>query len=150
MSYNLEGTNSGFMSLSSGAVAAGTNAGTIQNVAAVNYVFDAVFFQKAITNNIAVTRDTQVPAFTTVPVSSKCNFAFFLDAAGNVTASQGVIVAAGGVAPNAPVVSGKTLFAVVSVVTNGSTTFVPGTTAFGAAGITSTFLNVMDMPGTNR
>lgn len=149
MSYNLEGTNSGYMSMNSGAVAAGTNAGTIQIVAAIQYIFNAIFATKAITNNIAVTRDAAVPALQNVPPASKSNFAYWLDAAGNVTTSQGPVVASGGVAPNAPPVPGKTCFAVCSVVTNGSTTFIPGTTAFGAAGVTSTFSNVADLPGTN-
>lgn len=150
MSYNLEGTNSGYLAFNSGAVAAGTNAGTIQLVAAVNFTSNGIFRNKAITDNIAPTRDTAVPAFSVQPASSKANYAFWLDSAGAVTASQGPIVASGGIAPNAPPVPGKTCFAVVSVVTNGSTTFTPGTTAFGAAGVTSTFLNVSDLPGTNQ
>lgn len=150
MSYNIEQINSGYQAFNSGALAAGTNAGTVQNTAIINYANNGIFYQKAATNNMAPTPAGTGPGYAAaaIPPNSVSIMAFWLDSAGALVVSQGPVVGAGGVAPLPPFVNNRTLIGLAKVVTNASTTFTPGTTAFGAAGVTTTFYNTSVMPGT--
>lgn len=143
MSFNLEQFNSGFAALTSGALAAGTTTGTFKTTAAVTYANNGILLSKGITDNLAFSA-----GHTAVAPSQSCLFGLWLDSAGNVTTSQGPIVAAGDPCPvpGAPGAN-RTLFGLIKVATNSSTTFTPGTTGLGAAGVTSTYLNCMAMPG---
>ena len=90
------------------------------------------------------------------PVSTTVYYTLGLDALGAVTVVQGSFVgqlglpgaagtsAAGdGTLPESPV--GSTPVGVIKVVTNGATTFTPGTTALDAAGLTVSYFDV-DLP----
>ena len=142
MSYNIEQINSGFVSLTSGALALGTNTGTFKTTVAVTYTNNGIFRSKAITDNLAFSA-----GHTALGNSQACLFGLFLDNSGNVTTSQGMIVAAGDPCPvpNAPA-SNLTPFGLIKVSTSSSQTFTPGTTVLGT-GNTAAFINIASMPG---
>jgi len=143
MSYNIEQSNSGFMSLTSGAIAAGTNAGTFQIASTIAYTNNGILRSKSGTNNIAFTAGN-----TALGNSQACLFGLFLAANGDVSPSQGPIVAVGDPCP-VPVAPGPNLtpFGLIKVSTSSSQTFTPGTTALGP-GNTAVYLNLSQMPGT--
>jgi hypothetical protein len=142
MSYNIEQINSGFVSLTSGALAIGTNAGTFKTAAAVTFTNNGIFRSKAITDNLAFSA-----GHTALGNSQACLFGLFLDNSGNVTTSQGMIVAAGDPCPvpNAPA-SNLTPFGLIKVSTSSSQTFTPGTSVLGT-GNTAAYINIASMPG---
>ena len=84
---------------------------------------------------------SQALSGTVVPISTTAYFVLSLDASGNVTVNQGT-----GALPD--VADSLTPFGIIKVVTNGSTTFTPGTTATNAAGVTVTFYDVSLLPAT--
>jgi hypothetical protein len=142
MSYNISGINSGFVSLSSAGLVAGSNAGTYQTGATLTYTNDGKFLSKSATNNIAFTA-----GHTALGNSQACLFGVWIDAAGNFSTSQGPIVAAGDPCPvpGAPAAN-RTLVGLIKVSTSSSQTFTPGTTALGT-GNTAAYTNCMTMPG---
>jgi hypothetical protein len=142
MSYNIEQINSGFVSLTSGALALGTNTGTFKTTVAVTYTNNGIFRSKAITDNLAFSA-----GHTALGNSQACLFGLFLDNSGNVTTSQGMIVAAGDPCPvpNAPA-SNLTPFGLIKVSTSSSQTFTPGTSVLGT-GNTAAYINIASMPG---
>lgn len=153
MSTNAQGLNSGNIVLNSGAVSAGTNAGSIQTTATVNYTVNGIFRTKAATNNIALPAPSVAGAYTagaiqSLAVGEKALFALFIDAAGNFSFGQSAKVGAG---EPAPVIGSPADKAVVAVftVTAATAPFVPGTTALGAAGISTVFYNTSVMPATS-
>lgn len=153
MSYNIEQLNSGYCAFNSGALAAGTNAGTVQNTAVINYINNGIFYSKAATNNMAPTPAGTGPGYAAraIPPGSVSILGFWLDAAGALSVTQGDVVASGGptsVAPLPPYLNNRTLIGLAKVRTDGTTTFTPGTTAFAATGVTTTFFNTAVLPGT--
>lgn len=142
MSYNIEQINSGFVSLISGALALGTNTGTFKTTVAVTYTNNGIFRSKAITDNLAFSA-----GHTALGNSQACLFGLFLDNSGNVTTSQGMIVAAGDPCPvpNAPAAN-LTPFGLIKVSTSSSQTFTPGTSVLGT-GNTAAYINIASMPG---
>lgn len=132
----------GTLNLGKPGLAAGTNAGTIQLVAATNYAINGVMYSKAITNNIAVTAS---------PIQAADTTALYLiaaDAAGTITVYKGPDVlnadlAAGNkvlqysdLVPSTVAVLGEMKVVTVAV------TFTAGTTALNAAGVTTTFTDL--------
>ena len=142
MSYNIEQINSGFMSLTSGALVIGTTAGTFKIAAAVTFTNNGIFKSKAITDNLAFSA-----GHTALGNSQACLFGLFLDTSGNVTTSQGMIVSAGDPCPvpNAPA-SNLTPCGLIKVTTSSSQTFTPGTTVLGTSN-TAAYTNIASMPG---
>lgn len=150
MSYNAEGQNSGNVVSNSGAVATGTNAGSVKTTATVNYTIDGVFYSKAATDNIALPAPSAAGTYTagaiqSLAVGEKSLFALFIDAAGNFSFGQSAKCAAGEKAPVIAVPGDKAVVAVFTV-TATSAAFVPGTTALGT-GNTVTYYNTRVMPG---
>ena len=147
MSYNLEEANGGCLTLT--AAGLGESSGTaakIKSTATATYTIDGVF--KALSANDSLAFSS---GHTTVPASSACLFAVWADGSADsetaVSTTQGPIVGAADVCPVPPLASGKALLGLVKVVTNGSTTFVPGTTDLGASGVTDSYYDCMTMPG---
>jgi len=142
MSYNIEQINSGFVSLTSGAIAAGTTAGTFKTTAAITFTSNGIFKSKAITNNLPFSS-----GHTALGNSQACLFGLWLDASGNVTTSQGPIVAAGDPCPvpGAPAAN-RTPFGLIKVSTSSSETFTPGTSTLGT-GNTVAYTDISAMPG---
>lgn len=142
MSYNLEGANGGYLSLTAAGLAEGTNANTFKTTNTLAYTADGVFKSKNATDNIAFSSGATV-----VPASSACLFAVWINAAGTVSTTQGPIVASTDECPVPTTVSGVTLVGLIKVVTDGSTTFTAGSTDLGASGITDTYYDCSVMPG---
>lgn len=158
----------GNMALASGAVAAGTGAGTIKTTVIIPFTVDGVFNSKAVTDNIATAAPTlaQFPsnylAWTLYSlaadnVARTHYYVFALSSAGAVVTFQGtydgqdLTMRGGGVAkgksviPNVP--DGFVPFAIAKVVSTGATAWVPGTTLWSTVGgNTVTITNVGVMP----
>lgn len=143
MSYNIEQLNSGYVSLTAAGLAEGTNANTYKTTATLAYTSNGVFKSKGATDNIAMTA-----AAGTVPPASAALYAVWIDASGNFSNTRGPVVAAGEPCP-VPTASanGLTLVGLIKVTTNASTTFTPGSTDLGDAGVTDAYMDCMVMPG---
>ena len=143
MSYNAEQLNSGFLSLTAAGLAEGTNAATFKTVNTLTFTSNGVFKSKSATDNL-----TFSSGHTALAASQACLFGVWVNASGTVSTSQGPIVASGDPCPvpGAPAAS-LTLVGLIKVATDASTTFTPGTTDLGASGVTDTYYDCMDMPG---
>lgn len=143
MSYNISGANSGYLSLSAAGLAEGTNANTFKTTNTLTFVNNGAFKSKGATDNLPFSA-----GHAAVGPSKACLFGVWIDASGNVTTSQGPIGAAGEPCPvpGAPA-AGLNLVGLIKVTTNASTTFTPGTTDLGDAGVTDVFTDCMAMPG---
>ncbi len=162
---NLQLSQGGSFALASGALANGTTAGTIKTTVIVPYTVDGVFYSKAITDNIALAIAAPPVAavysngFSTSGVitgqvgGSTVLYGLFLDTAGAVTLIPGkpcntADLAAGNTSLQFPApVRGKACFGVLRIAVTANTTFIPGTTALNAAGVTATYLNLFALPG---
>ncbi len=143
MSYNIEQVNSGNLSLASAAMAEGTNANTYKTTATLAYTLNGVFYSKGATDNIAMTA-----AAGTVPPASAALYGVWIDKDGNFSNTRGPVVAAGEPCPVPGAPSGAVaLVGLIKVTTNASTTFTPGSTDLGDAGVTDVYYNCAAMPG---
>lgn len=140
MSYNIEQANSGYLSLTSAGLAAGTTTGTFKTANTLTFTNNGVFKSKSATDNL-----TFSSGHTALAANQACLFAVWIDTSGNVTTTQGPIQTSGDPCP-VPTQStaNVTLVGLIKVVT--TAVFTPGTTALGT-GNTATYLNCMDMPG---
>lgn len=141
MSFNLEQANSGYGSLTSGAVAITTNKAKFKTTATISYLLNGLFYSKAATDNLVFSS-----GHTALANNQACLFGLFLDASGNVSTTQGPIVSAGDPCPVPATPAGVAIFGLIKVVT-GAGTFTPNTTEFDASGVTTTFVNAGRMPG---
>jgi hypothetical protein len=157
---NLQLSQGGSIALASGALANGTNPGTIQTTAVIPYTIDGQFLSKAITNNIAIAftgpsvfSDSGNGSFTGKTGGSVRLYGLFLDSSGNVSVAPGRItnvadLAAGLDSLQFPAPQrGKACFGVLRIAVTAGTTFIPGTTALNAAGVTASYLNLSGVPG---
>lgn len=142
MSYNIEQANSGYMSLSSGAIAAGTNAGSFKTTATITYTNNGILLSKGATDNLTFTA-----GHTALANSQACLFGLWLNSSGTVSTSQGPIVTTGDncPVPGAPAAN-LTLFGLIKVSCSSSQTFTPGTSTLGS-GNTAAYTNCSTMPG---
>lgn len=144
----------------SGALANGTNAGTIQITAIIPFAIDGVIYSKAITNNISIAYAGPAvygtPAdgsFTGAVGGSTRLYGLYLDSAGAVSVQPGPVVnsaelAAGSASLQFPAsIRNRVCFGVLRIAVTANTTFIPGTTALNAAGVTATYLNLAGLPG---
>jgi hypothetical protein len=143
MSYNIEQSNSGYLSLTAAGLAEGTNANTFKTTNTLAFTNNGVFKSKSATDNL-----TFSTGHTALAASQACLFAVWINASGTVSTTQGPIVAAGDPCPvPSQVTAGTTLVGLIKVTTDSSTTFTPGSTDLGAAGVTDVYSDCMDMPG---
>jgi hypothetical protein len=143
MSYNIEQSNSGYLSLTAAGLAEGTNANTFKTTNTLAFTNNGVFKSKGATDNL-----TFSTGHTALAASQACLFAVWINASGTVSTTQGPIVAAGDPCPvPSQVTAGTTLVGLIKVTTDSSTTFTPGSTDLGASGITDVYSDCMDMPG---
>jgi len=161
MSDNLQLSQGGNLALNSGALAAGTNTGTIKTTAAIAYTIDGVFKSKATTDNISIAvsgpsgvySDPGNGSFTGQTGGSTRIYGLFLDAAGAVSVVPGAIantakLAAGTESLQWPAAQrNKACFGALRIAVTAGTTFIPGTTALDASGVTGTFYNLSSVPG---
>jgi hypothetical protein len=142
MSYNIEQSNSGYLSLTAAGVAEGTNANTFKTTNTLTYTSNGVFKSKTATDNLTFSTGT------TLGNSQACLFAVWITAGGTVSTTQGPIVAAGDPCPvPSQTTAGTTLVGLIKVTTSSSGAFVPGGTDLSASGVTATYSDCMDMPG---
>ena len=142
MSYNIEQANSGYLSLTAAGLAEGTNANTFKTTNTLTYTSNGVFKSKAATDNLTFSTGTALGN------SQACLFAVWISAGGTITTTQGPIVAAGDPCPvPAQVTANTTLVGLIKVTTSSSGTFTPGSTELSASGVTGTYSDCMDMPG---
>lgn len=165
MSDNLSLAQGFTAALASGALAAGTNSGTIKTTVAVPYALDGRFYSKSITDNIAISYSGpsvyQAAAGGVQSVNGGFSggvngstrlYLLCFDASGNVSIVPGKIVdnadlAAGRAPlefPDAP--NAVCPFGAMRIAVTAGTNFTPGTTALNAAGVTATFVNLATVP----
>lgn len=148
-------------------------AATVKTTNAIVYAIDGIVYSKAILSAQALT--TLSTPFYTQPISTTVYYTFALDASGNVRVVQGtyagqsvntggVVTIGDGTVPDVPDASVASVdasgnqtpatqwcpFGILKVVTNGSTTFLPGTDALDKAGCTFTFYDVMYLPSAEK
>ncbi|MEO6566768.1 MAG: hypothetical protein ABIO63_12155 [Casimicrobiaceae bacterium] len=124
--------------LTSAAANIGTTKPKAGTTATLVFQIDGVFKSKASTD------DFWTLAGTTVAASSFQKYLLMVDTSGNASTAQGVqaSTAAAVVLPAPP--QSKCIAAVLTIATDASTTFVPGTTDLDASGITATYSNGFD------
>jgi hypothetical protein len=156
---NLALSQGGNLAFTSGALANGTNAGTIQIASTITFVVNGVFASKTATNNIAIAYAGPAvygtPAdgsFTGQVGGSTRLYGLYMNAAGTVSILPGQIVnsaelAAGTAALNFPAMQKDLVcFGVMRIALTANTTFVPNVTALTASGVTTTYLNLSSIP----
>lgn len=161
---NLQLSQGGSFALASGALANGTNAGTIKTTVAIPFTVDGRFYSKAITDNIALVADSSLVsvysngfntsgAVTGQVGGSTVLYGLYLDTGGNVRFLPGKVANTARLAEGTeslqfpPTIKGKACFGVLRIAVTANTTFTPGTTALDASGVTATYLNLMAIPG---
>ena len=161
MSDNLQLSQGGNLAFTSGALAAGTNAGTIKTTATIVFTIDGVFKSKGATDNVSIAVSTPSGvygdpgngSFTGQTGGSTRLYGIFLDASGNVSIVPGAIVntaqlAAGSASLQWPAPQrNKACIGALRIAVTASTTFVPGTTALDASGVTASYYNLSSVPG---
>lgn len=140
-------------SLSAAGVATGTTTSKVKTVNTLTYTVQGVFYSKGATD------DFWTLSGTTVAASSWQKYLLLIDTAGAASvqeATQSVVSAAAvkwtnvsGVSAWAPfftsISTTKAVVGVLTVATDSTHTFIPGTTLLGAAGITATYVDGIDM-----
>jgi hypothetical protein len=155
MSQNLQGANGLTLAVNSGALAVGTNANEYATGSAISYVLAGRFFSAGADTSIPLVIEpgsgvdpTKPNAFKTLAKGEACAFSVLLDKAGAFTVVQGDIVSAGYPTPVSVANEGKGIVGAIKVV-NATNPFIPGTTNFTATGVTTTFVNLSQHPGTS-
>lgn len=165
MSDNLSLAQGASIAFSSGALAAGTNAGTIKSTATITYTVDGRFYSKAATDNVAISYtgpsvyqasaggvQSVNGSFTGAVGGSTRLYLICLNTSGAFSIVPGKIVntadlTAGRVSLDCP--DAPNLVCAVGamrVALTAGTTFAPGTTALDASGVTTTFINLSTVP----
>lgn len=153
MSMNLQENSGATLALNSGALAIGSTTSQLAIATAINFLLNGKFGQvaAAATFPLVIEPGTGlVPSapnsFVTLAAGQACAFLLTADSANVVRVVQGPIGEAGKACavPAAP--ANRVVIGVVKV-SNVTNPFIPGTTAFGAAGVTTTYLNYGSHPG---
>jgi hypothetical protein len=124
--------------LSAGGATIGTTTTKAKSANTIVFTIDGVFKSKAATD------DLWTLSGGVVPISSFQKYLLCLDASGTASVIQGVpaATAAAVVLPAPP--QDRAIVGVLTVATDGVTTFTPGTTALSASGITDTYVDGFD------
>jgi hypothetical protein len=160
---NLGLSQGGNFAFNSGGLAEGTGANTIQIATAINYTIDGRFFNKAITDNIAIAYvgpAVYAPAgsveaqggFTGGVNGSVRLYGVYLDSAGAVSIVPGPVVdvakLANGEVPLEfpPAQRLKACIGAIRVQVTAGNTYIPGAVDLGAAFVTDTYYNHSAVP----
>jgi len=156
---NLALSQGGNLAFSSGALANGTTAGTVKTTATITYVINGAFKSKGATDNLSIAYVGPTvygtPAdgsFTGQVGGSTRLYGLYLDSAGALSMVPGPIcnstdLAAGACALMFPAMQkDKCFIGYLRIAVTSGTTFIPGTTALGAAGVTATYDNCSSVP----
>ena len=155
MSLNAQDFAGVTLALNSGALAIGSTTSQYTNAAAINYAINGRLYQRAITASQAlVIEDNTSPnpltpdTFVSLGANQACTFLICLDSALAARVVQGPIVEASStLVPVGQLPDNRAVCGVIKVVTGATGTFVPGTTALSAAGVTTTYINMVAHPG---
>lgn len=123
----------GTRAFTSGAIAIGTTNSKVKTTAAINFCIDGIMYVKAATDDLFVFTDLTVQAANTTKY-----YLLGLDAAGAATITSGTATAL----PDCP--AGVCPVGYLKIVTTAA--FTPATTLLGAAGITTTYVNLSCAP----
>lgn len=152
MSQNLQENSGLTLALNSIALAIGSTTSQF-SAALVNYAINGRIYQKAAAATQALVIEPNTGIVPTAPntlqtlaAGQACAFLVLLDASGNYTVVQGALVEAGKACPVPAVPANRVPVGVIKV-SNVTNPFIPGTTAFSAAGVTTTYINVLSHPG---
>ena len=132
--------------LTSPQLAEGTNANTFQIAAAFDAVIDGRNVRKAATDNIAFAAHTGT-SFTALAAGQITAYFFMMNAAGTVTQIQSTVKVRPGLAAYEagvwewPDRDGFVCIGALTVRTNGTATFTPGSTDLGATDVVDVFFN---------
>lgn len=157
---NLALSQGGNLAFTSGALADSATAAKIKTTATVTFTINGVFKSKTATDNVvpSYTGPSVYGAATNGSFTGGANgstrlYNVYLDADGNFSVLPGPIVdtaalAAGTAALHfAPHQKDKACIGAMRIVLTSGTSFVPGTTALDATGVTTTYLNLSSVPG---
>ena len=139
-----------------GGAATATVTSKAKTVNTITFTVGGIFFSKAATDNLWTLG--AAGSNTTVPISSFQKYALLLDNTLAATVQEATPASASaaavvwtnvsGLSSVAPLIqmlgNTKIVAAVLTIATNATTTFIPGTTLLGAAGITATFIDGID------
>lgn len=154
MSSTLQGATAITLALNSGAFATGSTTSQFTNAAAINYAINGSYqTQRGIVASVPLVIEPNSGILPTAPqvlqtlaAGFSCAFAVILDSAGNFTVAQGDIVPNGSLCPVPVAPATKCIVGAIKVV-NAANPFIPATTAFNAAGVTTTYRNLAQHPG---
>lgn len=124
----------GTRAFGSGAIAIGTSKPTVKTVNAIPFCIDNVLYSKAGTDDLFVHTDLTVQA-----ANSTKYYLLTLDSSGNAKITQGTSSAL----PDCP--ASECPVGYLKIVT-GAATFTPATTNHDAANVTTTYVNLSQMP----
>jgi len=157
---NLALSQGGNLAFTSGALDDGTVAGTIKTTATVTFTINGQFKSKGATDDVSIAYtgpsvygDAGNGAFTGQTGGSTRLYGVYLNAGGNFSVLPGPVVNSAALAAGAASLQfpsaqrDKACIGVVRVVVTANTTFVPGTTALDASGVTVTYINLSSVPG---
>lgn len=120
-------------------VATATVTSQVKTANQVDYFCSGSVFRKAATDNLWTLTGG------VLAISSWRKYALILDSAGTATVVAGTDSTVSAAAAGLPALpAGKSCIGVLTVATNGATTFTPATTLLGAAGITATYVDGLD------
>lgn len=157
MSVSNQGSNLLSAAFTSGAFAAAAGNINFTNASTITYALNGQFYSRTTVASQAWTIEpnsgvvpTAPNSFQTVPAGQACAFALVLDSSGAFTVMQGQLVQSTDKTPVPQAPSGKAVVGAIKVVnatytTNGG--FRPGTDATNSAGLTTTFVNLSQHPG---
>ena len=164
---NLQLAQSGSFSLNSTALALATTVTLVKTTAVANYTIDGQFFTKAATDNIPFAVQFTSLTFNKEPLAqpdlTTALYGVFLDSAGTFTFVHGRTVPTLDLANGAAALQfsqntdvqtlgaglprGRACIGFVRVVNASGLPFVFGSTALNLAGVTTTYINTMTVPG---
>ena len=151
MALNLDQANGGNFVLTKAGLAIGSTTSQLATGASATYVIDGIFrTAKAATASFALAAPSGY-SYTAIPIGSKASFGVWLDTAGTFTVTQGPVTVVNSnsdrVAPP-PNPDGRALVGVATVYVGPTAAgaFTPGTTAFNATGVTTTYFDTFSLP----
>ena len=154
MSSQLQGANALTAAFTSGGLAIGSTTSQFSTANTITYAINGRFYSKAAAATQAFVIEPNTGIVPTAPntlqtlaAGQSCSFAVFLDASGNFTVAQGDIVDTGLATSVRPAPAGKCIVGAIKIA-NATNPFIPGTTALSAAGVTATYVNLAQHPGT--
>jgi hypothetical protein len=139
------------------------SAATVKTTNALTYLLDGIMYSKSALSAQALTflaaLNGMLTAFYTQPASTTVYYLLVVDKSGNVYCVQGTYagqnlgvglsVVGDGTVPDVDT-STYCPFGIIKIVTDSSHTFVPGTTALDATGITATYFDIACIPANDK